>query len=89
MLNSHCIILRPVALHNHNIVAEDTSQTHTGPLIVSSVSVSPWDPCLVDSVDCVILVPFSDSYNPSSPSSARLPKFRGYGSLHLLLSVVR
>lgn len=49
----------------------------------------PWDPCLVDSVDCVILVPFSDFYNPSSPSSARFPKFRGCGSLHLLLSVVR
>lgn len=66
-------------------------QTHTGPPVVTPVSVSPEEPCFVDSVDCVLVV---SSTSPSSHNSSFLscwgfPKVClvfGSGSLRLLLS---
>jgi hypothetical protein len=67
----------------------DPGQTHTGSLIADSVSVSLYEPWLVDSVDflMVFLTPLG-SYNPSSPSlfhgiPQALPNVC-CGSLHLL-----
>ena len=51
-------------LYNHNMYAEDLAQTHTGSMSVASVSVSPYEPRLVDSVDHVIMV----SSIPLAPS---------------------
>ena len=33
----------------HNIYAEDLEQSHAGSVTAASVSVSPYEPCLVDS----------------------------------------
>lgn len=54
-------------------------QTHAGPVLATSVSDSPYSPCLVDSVGHILLVSFipSDSYNLSSPSSVIFPKLQG------------
>lgn len=52
--------------NSHNIYAEDLSRTHAGPVLADSVSVSPYEPQLVDSVGSVLLmfsIP-SDSYSP-------------------------
>lgn len=43
-------------LNNSNIYAEDLAQTHAGPELATSVSVSPYEPCLVDPVGCILLV---------------------------------
>jgi hypothetical protein len=43
-------------LHNHNTYAEDIAETHTGSMIVVSVSVSPYGSYLGDSVSHALLV---------------------------------
>lgn len=50
-------------------------QSHAGPVIADSVSVSPYETFLVDSVGHFLLVSFiySDSYSLSSPSSTGFP----------------
>lgn len=56
--------------NHHHIGPEDLFQTHVGTEFSTSVSVSKCEPCLVDSVDHVLLVSsiFSDCYNlPSLP----------------------
>lgn len=63
--------------------AEDAAQTHADSEIVDSVSVSPSEPCLVDSVQYFpgFLNP-SGSYNSSpSPEFALLCLMFGCGSL--------
>ena len=59
-------------LHNNNIFTEDLAQTLTGSVFVASVSVSPYEPCLVDSVAHGLL-----SLNPLAsailPPSLRVP----------------
>ena len=56
--------------NNHNIYAEDIVQTHAGSVIAASVSVSLYEPCLVDSVDFFSWCSLpSGSYNLFSPSS--------------------
>ena len=49
--------------------AKNLVQTTAPPVFAASVSVSPYEPCLVDSVGHVLLVApiTSDSYNLSSP----------------------
>lgn len=70
-------LLQEDELHNHNIYAEGLGQTHEGSLVVSLVSVSPYEPHLVDSVGCVLIVSFIfysfGSYHSSSLSSAGFP----------------
>ena len=55
--------------------AEHLVQTHAGPVVSASVSVSVHKPYLDDLVGHALLVPSIsfDSYNLSSPSSTRLP----------------
>lgn len=48
-------------LNNHNIYAENLAQAHSE--IATSVSVSPFEPCLLDSVGLVLLV----SLTPMAP----------------------
>jgi hypothetical protein len=45
-------------LYNYNVYAEDLAKIHTGPLIVTSVSVIPYEAelCLVNSVGHVLPV---------------------------------
>ena len=53
------IVRSPTKAHevnNHKVHTKDLGQTHTGSVTVSSVSVSPYEPCLVDSVGCVLMV---------------------------------
>lgn len=47
---------RNTKLHNQKVYAEDLVQTPTGPVIVSLVFVSPYEPCTVDSVGCILMV---------------------------------
>ena len=51
-------------VNNHNIYAKDIAQTLVGSMIAASVSVSPYDACLVDSVSRVLLV----SSTPVAPT---------------------
>lgn len=53
-------------LQNRNFYAEDPAQTPTGPLVVSSVSVSPCETRLVDSVAFLVCPDSSGFYNASS-----------------------
>jgi len=49
-------------------------KSHAGALAVSSVSVCPWDPSLVDRVEFLVeSFPCSVSYNLSYPFSKGLP----------------
>ena len=61
---------------HYNIYEEGLGQSHAGSLVVGSVSVSPYESWLVDSVGFFffgVLDP-SGSYNPSFPSSAGFPE---------------
>ena len=49
---------------HHKLYAEDLVLTHTGPVLVVSVSVSSHEPCLLDSLGCVVLV----SLTPLAPT---------------------
>jgi hypothetical protein len=63
-------------LHNCNLCAEGLGQSHADSLVGCSVSVSPCEPRLVDSVGFL---------DPSGSSSAEFPKLHlifGCGSLH-------
>ena len=64
---------------NSNICAEDLVQTYSGSLIASSVSVSPYESCLVDSVGHVLLVSLEPcgSYISFSPSSIGFLELQG------------
>lgn len=42
-------------VNNHNIYAEDLTQAHAASMIAASVSVSLYEPHLVDSWGCVLL----------------------------------
>lgn len=59
------------------IYAEDLAQTHAGHLLATSASVSPCQPCLVGSVDPVLLVSsiLFDSHSFSLSSSRKIPWF--------------
>lgn len=63
--------------NSHNAYAEDLMQTHSSPILAASVFVSHCEPCLVESLGYVLLVPYipSDSYNLSSSS------FKGFHNL--------
>lgn len=54
-------------LHNNYEYAEDLAQTCAGSLCATTVSVSPYEPCFIDSVShiCEVLI-LSGSYNPLS-----------------------
>lgn len=77
-------------LHNLNIYAEDLRQTHTGSLIVSSVSMNFYEHCLVDFVGFLV-VPMT---HPTLlilplplPQDSELQLMFGCGSLNLFPSV--
>lgn len=56
-------------------------QTLVGPGLAVSVSVSPWEPCLVGSMGHVLLV-FSTLFDPLQsppPSPMRFPELQGEG----------
>ena len=62
--------------------AQDLAQTHAGSMVAASVSVSPYEPCSVDSVGCVppmSSIPLAATVLPSSSSLSS-----DCGSLHLL-----
>lgn len=46
-----------------NIFVEDLIKNHVTSVIASSVSVSQYEPCLLDSVACVLLVSSTGFYN--------------------------
>lgn len=50
---------KDIKLYSHNIYAKDLSQTHTGSIIVSSVSMNPYEHWLLDSVAHVLVVPLT------------------------------
>ena len=53
---SHCQKSpKSTKLYIHNMNAEDLAQSHAGSRTVSSVSVSPSEPCLIDSVGCAFV----------------------------------
>jgi hypothetical protein len=61
------------------IYAEDLVLTQVDPVLAASVSVSSYEPCLVDSEGSVLIV-FSipsDSYHLSTFSSSGFPEHRG------------
>lgn len=61
---------------SHNRHAEDLVQTHVGPVLAASVCVSPCEPCLGDSVSCVLLntcVLHPLQLNLSTPSFVGFP----------------
>ena len=43
-------------INNYNLCAKDLAQTCVGSVLAASVSVSPYEPCLVDCVGVVLLV---------------------------------
>lgn len=75
-------------LYNQSTYAKKLIQTHAGPMIVASVSMNFYEPCLVDFVGYVFsgfLNP-SGSFNSSSSSSVGFPELClmfGCSSLHL------
>ena len=83
----------PTSIPNYTTITctEGLGQTHVVSLVVSSVSVSLYEPRLVDSVcstPVVSLTPVALN-NPSSSTSARFPELGlmfVFGSLHLLSS---
>lgn len=68
--------------------AEHLVQTHAGPMVSASVSVSIHKPYLDDLVGHALLVPSIsfDSYNLSSPSSTKLPNLHQWSPLIQTLS---
>lgn len=74
-------------LDNCNLCAEAQGQSHAGSLVVHSVSISSYEPRLVDFVAFLrgVLDP-SGSYNPSSARFPELHLMFGSGSPHLFLS---
>jgi hypothetical protein len=77
---------------NHNINAEDLAQTHADSVIVTSVFVNPYEPCLVNSEGCVLLMsltPLASRILPPSllQGSPWLCLVFGCDSRHLLPSV--
>lgn len=67
---------------------EDVVQNHSGSIIAASVSVSPYEACLVNYVGHA----FSGPYNPFSPYSMEFSEFVqmfGCGSLPLFPSSVK
>lgn len=68
--------LKNIKLHNQNIYEEDLVHTNRDCVIVTSVSVSPmspYQPCLVDHMDC-----FHDVLYPSTV---------GFSKLHLMIQI--
>lgn len=62
-----------------NLYAEDLVNTHAGSMIAVFINLSGYEPCLVDSVDHILLVssiPFW-FYSSSVPSSPEFPKLQG------------
>lgn len=59
--------------HNHKVLVEDLVQTHTGSVIVASVSVSAYEPCLVNSVGCVLLALDPSDFLNSFSSPVEFP----------------
>jgi hypothetical protein len=54
---SHCWVShKNTKLHNHKLYAEDQDQIHMGFVFVASVSASPYEPSLADSVAHVLVV---------------------------------
>lgn len=48
-------VLQKQQANIHSIYPEDLEQTHAGPVLDASVSMSLYDPCLADSVPSVLL----------------------------------
>ena len=65
-----------ISITKHNIYVEDLAQAHGGSVIATSVSVSSYEPYLVDYLGYILLV--SLTHLPSSPYSA------GFHKLHLI-----
>lgn len=66
---------------------KDLSQFHVGSLVVGSVSVSHYEPMLVDSVDFIVmfLTPwFPTIFSPPLPGFLEFYLMLNYGSQHLL-----
>lgn len=61
-----------VAVDYCKIYPEYVVQTHTGPVPITSVSLSPYGPYLLDSMGCVLVSSISsESHNHSAPSSMK------------------
>jgi hypothetical protein len=58
----------------HNIYAKDLAQTRTGSMFVPLVFVSFYEPCLVDSVGCVLVSSTSLAPTILSPLFFRVPR---------------
>lgn len=59
-----------VAVNNCKIYPQYVVQTHTGPVLTASVSLSPYVPYLLDLMACILVSSISsESHNHSAPSS--------------------
>lgn len=69
------------SVNSHNKITANPGQTHVSPVLTGSVSVSPCELRLADSVDRVLLLSsiLSNSYNLFSPSSVGFPDIQGDG----------
>lgn len=64
--------------NSHSTCTKNLVQTHAGPWLAISTSVNPREPCLVDVVDHVLLVPsISSGSNLFSPSFIPLSFMEG------------
>ena len=59
--------------------AEELAQTHAGPVTAASVSGRPYEPCLVNSVNCVLLMSLNTLASAILPHPLALgsPKLQG------------
>lgn len=73
------VFLQKYQANSYNMYTEDLVQTHRGLMFAAQVSVSPYETCLVDSVDLSFLVYTtpSDSYNLSFSSSVVFSSLKG------------
>lgn len=67
-------------LHNYNLYAEGLTQTCTWHLIIISISVNLYEPCLIDSMGLVFL----RSLTPLAPRILLLHPFSGFHWLPLV-----
>lgn len=90
--HSYCLEFHnSTKLNDHNVYAEDLTETHTGSVIAIPVSVSPMSPAWYCKLCSSGFLYPSDSCHPSFLSSTGFPQFLLFccGSLHLFPVVAR